>query len=87
MAAILAPPAFKEYAGRIRARNFDEVGFDLLSGLKDMQLMLQASIDTPVPLGYAGFIRDKFLIAIAHGMEGKDWSAITEVTRMNAGLE
>jgi 3-hydroxyisobutyrate dehydrogenase-like beta-hydroxyacid dehydrogenase len=87
MAAILAPPAFKEYANRIRAREFDQVGFDLLSGLKDVQLMLQASTDTRVPLSYASIIREKFLTAIAHGMEGKDWSAITEVTRMNAGLE
>ena len=87
MAAILAPPAFKEYASRIRARDFDQAGFDLLSGLKDVQLMLQASTDTRVPLSYASIIREKFLTAIAHGMEGKDWSAITEVTRMNAGLE
>jgi 3-hydroxyisobutyrate dehydrogenase-like beta-hydroxyacid dehydrogenase len=87
MAAILAPPAFKEYANRIRAREFDQVGFDLLSGLKDVQLMLQASTDTRVPLSYASIIREKFLTAIAHGMERKDWSAITEVTRMNAGLE
>jgi len=87
MTAIVAPPAFKEYADRIRARNFDEVGFDLLSGLKDVQLILQASTDTRVPLAYASIIREKFLAAIARGLEGKDWSVITEVTRINAGLE
>jgi len=87
MTAIVAPPAFKGYADRIRARNFDEVGFDLLSGFKDVQLILQASTDTRVPLAYASIIREKFLAAIAHGMEGKDWSVITEVTRINAGLE
>lgn len=63
------------------------MGFDLLSGLKDVQLMLQASTDTRVALSYASIIREKFLTAIAHGMGGKDWSAIYEVTRMNAGLE
>ena len=87
MTAIVAPPAFKGYADRIRARNFDEVGFDLLSGFKDVQLILQASTDTRVPLAYASIIREKFLAAIARGMEGKDWSVITEVTRINAGLE
>lgn len=86
MASMLAPPALKEYADRIRARDFDEVGFDLLSGLKDVQLMLQASTDTRVALPYASIIREKFLAAIARGMGGKDWSAICEVTRMNAGL-
>jgi len=87
MTAIVAPPAFKEYADRIRTRNFDQVGFDLLSGFKDVQLILQASTDTQVALSNASIIREKFLAAIAHGMGGKDWSAITEVTRMNAGLE
>jgi hypothetical protein len=49
--------------------------------------MLQASTDTRVALSYAAVIREKLLSAIAHGMGGKDWSAIYEVTRMNAGLE
>jgi 3-hydroxyisobutyrate dehydrogenase-like beta-hydroxyacid dehydrogenase len=87
MGAMFAPPALKEYAERIRTRNFDDVGFDLVSGLKDVQLMLQASTDTRVALPYAGVIREKFLAAIANGMGGKDWSAIYEVTRMNAGLD
>jgi 3-hydroxyisobutyrate dehydrogenase-like beta-hydroxyacid dehydrogenase len=84
---MVGPPALREYADRIRDRNFDDVGFDLLSGLKDVELMLQASTDTRVALSYASIIKEKFLAAIAHGMGGKDWSAIYELTRMNAGLE
>jgi 3-hydroxyisobutyrate dehydrogenase-like beta-hydroxyacid dehydrogenase len=87
MASMFAPPALKEYAERIRKRDFDNVGFDLVSGLKDVQLMLQASTDTRVALSYAGVVREKFLSAIARGMGGKDWSAIYEVTRLNAGLQ
>jgi 3-hydroxyisobutyrate dehydrogenase-like beta-hydroxyacid dehydrogenase len=87
MAPMLSHPALRQYAERIRARDFDDVGFDLLSGLKDVELMLQASTETRVALSYAGIIREKFLTAIAHGMGGRDWSAIYEVTRMNAGLE
>jgi 3-hydroxyisobutyrate dehydrogenase-like beta-hydroxyacid dehydrogenase len=87
MKGMLAPPPLKEYADRILTRDFDNVGFDLVSGLKDVQLMLQASTDTRVALSYAAVIREKLLSAIAHGMGGKDWSAIYEVTRMNAGLE
>jgi 3-hydroxyisobutyrate dehydrogenase-like beta-hydroxyacid dehydrogenase len=87
MASMLAPPALKEYAERIRKRDFDNVGFDLVSGLKDVQLMLQASTETRVALSYASVVREKFLAAIARGMGGKDWSAIYEVTRLNAGLE
>ena len=86
MAALFGNPALREYAGKIQARNFDEVGFDLHSGLKDVELMLQASTQTRVALSGANHIREKFLAAIANGMAAKDWSAICEITRMNAGL-
>ncbi len=87
MATMFPQPQLQEYAERIRTRDFDEVGFALAGGLKDVELMLQASTDTRVALPYASVIRDKYLTAIAHGMGDRDWSAIYEVTRMNAGLD
>jgi 3-hydroxyisobutyrate dehydrogenase-like beta-hydroxyacid dehydrogenase len=84
---IFGHPAIKQYMERIRTRTFDEAGFELISGFKDVQLMLQASTDARAPLNYGSTIREKFITAIAHGMEYRDWSAIYEVTRMNAGLE
>jgi 3-hydroxyisobutyrate dehydrogenase-like beta-hydroxyacid dehydrogenase len=87
MATMFGHPALQEYAVTIRTRKFGEVGFDLLSGLKDVQLMLQASTDTRVALSNANHIREKFLAAIANDMGTKDWSAIYEITRMNAGLK
>jgi 3-hydroxyisobutyrate dehydrogenase-like beta-hydroxyacid dehydrogenase len=84
---ILDHPVFKGYAKKIRTRDFDGAGFELISGFKDVQLMLQASTDTRAPLNYASIIREKFLTAIAHGMEYRDWSAIYEITRINAGLQ
>lgn len=87
MRTMFAPPPFHAYAERIRTRSFDDVGFDLLSGLKDVELILEAARDTRVALPYASIIRDKLLAAIAHGMGEKDWSAFYEVTRMNAGLD
>lgn len=87
LARMFNHPVLQEYATRTHTRNFDEVGFDLPSALKDVQLILQASTDTRVILPYASLIREKLLTAIANGMEGKDWSAIYEVARMNAGLK
>jgi 3-hydroxyisobutyrate dehydrogenase-like beta-hydroxyacid dehydrogenase len=87
MATMFGHPALQEYAVKIRTRKFGDVGFDLLSGLKDVQLMLQASTDTRVALSNANHIREKFLAAIANDMGTKDWSAIYEITRMNAGLK
>jgi 3-hydroxyisobutyrate dehydrogenase-like beta-hydroxyacid dehydrogenase len=87
MKTLFGHPALHAYAERIRTRNFDDVGFALTGGLKDVELMLQASSDTRVALPYASIVRDKLLAAIAHGMGEKDWSASYEITRMNAGLK
>lgn len=87
MATMFPQPQLQEYAERILARDFDEVGFDLVSGLKDVRLMLEASEEVAVPLSFAGVLREKFIAAIANGFQSKDWSAVTEVTRMSAGLQ
>ncbi len=87
LAGMLAPPGLKDYASRIRNREFEPAGFELVAGLKDVNLILQASTETRVALPYAGIVRDKLLEALAHGMAHKDWSAVYEITRLNAGLE
>jgi len=76
----------QEYAARMRERRFDDVGFDLLGGLKDVQLILEASTETRVPLPFANVVRDKALTAVAHGLGAKDVSVAYEMTRMSAGL-
>jgi 3-hydroxyisobutyrate dehydrogenase-like beta-hydroxyacid dehydrogenase len=80
-------PGLKQYAKRIRLRDFDNVGFDLLSAFKDVQLILQASSDVHVPLSYANNVRDKFIAAIANDLEKKDWISTYDITRMLAGLK
>lgn len=84
---ILAHPAIAEYTTRLRTRDFEPAAFTLSAGFKDVSLILQASTEVQAPLIYASAIREKFLTALASGMADKDWSAIYEVTRKNAGLE
>jgi 3-hydroxyisobutyrate dehydrogenase-like beta-hydroxyacid dehydrogenase len=84
---IFAYPGLKQYARRIRMRDFDNVGFDLLSAFKDVQLILQTSSDVHVPLSHANNIQDKYIAAIANDMGKKDWISIYEITRMLAGLK
>ena len=84
---IINHPAIEGYTKRIRTRNFDEAAFELITGFKDVSLILQASTDARAPLSYISIIREKFLAALAHGLETKDWSAIYDITRMNAGLK
>ena len=85
--SMFAHPGLQAYATRVRTRDFDDAGFDLVSGLKDVRLILDAAVDTRVALPYASIIQDKLLSALAHGMAHRDWSATYDITRMNAGLE
>ncbi len=84
---IFAYPGLKQYAKRIRTRDFDNVGFDLSSAFKDVQLILQTSSDVRVPLSHANDIKDKYIAAIANNMDKKDWISIYDITRMLAGLD
>lgn len=83
---MLAHPMMKEYNTRIRTRDFEPAGFALSTGFKDVELMQQASSEVRAPLPIVGIVREKFLTALANGMTDKDWSAIHEITRQNAGL-
>jgi 3-hydroxyisobutyrate dehydrogenase-like beta-hydroxyacid dehydrogenase len=78
-------PAASEYVDRISSRNFENAGFSLDGGLKDVTLILAAAAEVHTPLPYASLVRDKCLAAQARGMSHLDWSAITEISRQNAG--
>jgi 3-hydroxyisobutyrate dehydrogenase-like beta-hydroxyacid dehydrogenase len=47
MQTMFSHPGLQEYASRIHERRFDDVGSDLLTELKDVQLILEASTDAP----------------------------------------
>ena len=80
-------PGLKQYANRIRTRDFDNVGFDLSSAFKDTQLILQTSSDIYAPLSFADSVRNKFITSIANNLGKKDWISIYQITRMLAGLK
>ena len=80
-------PGLRNYAAVMRDRNFDEVGFELSTGFKDVQLMLEAATDARAPLPYAELIRSKMLTLLAHDLGDKDWAVIAEVARAAAGLD
>jgi len=80
-------PALKDYARRIRARDFEPAAFEITAGFKDMDFVVQASTEARVPMPFANVLRDRFLTAIANEMGAKDWSAISQVSRLTAGLK
>lgn len=83
---VFAHPAFQLYVDKINQRDFDDVNFDIKGGFKDLNLFQQAFANVGVVPEIANIIKDKFIIALAHHMEHKDWSAITEITRLQANL-
>lgn len=80
----LSPMA--EYIDRISDRNYEQPGFTLDAGLKDVRLILEAAGEVQVPLPFASIVRDKCLAAQANGFSQQDWCSFTEMARLNAGL-
>jgi 3-hydroxyisobutyrate dehydrogenase-like beta-hydroxyacid dehydrogenase len=80
-------PGLRNYAAAIRDRNFDDAGFELSTGFKDVQLMIDAATESKAPLPYAELIRSKMVTLLANGLEKKDWAVIAEVARAAAGLD
>ncbi len=87
MAALLKGflPPMEEYIDRIAQRKYDEPGFTLDAGFKDVRLMLDAAGEVQVPLPLASLIRDKCLAAQAHGLSQQDWCSFTEMARPHRG--
>ena len=83
---VLAHPGLKQYAGNILERNFPAGGFAMSGGLKDVKLMLDAAAQCGAPLQIGDIILKKMETAIAEGMGERDWAAIYEITRREAGL-
>jgi 3-hydroxyisobutyrate dehydrogenase-like beta-hydroxyacid dehydrogenase len=79
-------PVYKIYLGLIVAGNYDNVGFALPLGLKDIRLVMQAAESQSVPMPIASVIRDRFLTAIARGNANKDWSALGLIAMEDAGI-
>ena len=75
-------PPMAEY---LATRKYDQPGFTLEAGFKDVRLMLDAAGEVHVPLPVADIIRDKCLAALAYGFDDRDWCVFTEITRLNAG--
>jgi len=84
---LFAAPAYKVYGPAILRGAFDEAGFKLALGLKDVRLALAASEEAGAPLPFAGILRDNFVDAIGHGEAEKDWAAVSKVALRRAGLE
>jgi len=79
-------PIYKNYGSRIAAQKYDEVGFALPLGLKDIQLVQAASVAARVPMPFAAIVRDRLLATLAKGRGQLDWTAFALGVSDDAGL-
>jgi 3-hydroxyisobutyrate dehydrogenase-like beta-hydroxyacid dehydrogenase len=84
--SIFSHPAPKLYIDKIKARDFDNVNFDMRGGAKDVAIFQKAFASSGVSPELANVVSSRFIAALAQGMENKDWSGIYEVIRAESGL-
>ena len=83
---LFACPVYQGYGKAIAQMRHTPVGFSLPLGLKDMDLVLQASAEVRAPMPVAALLRDRFLSSIAKGRIELDWSGFALAARDDAGL-
>ncbi len=83
---IYGHPGFQAYIDKIKTRSFDKVNFDLRAGMKDVSIFQEAFEDVGVVPKLANLVKERYIVAKAKHLSEKDWSAIYEVVRDEAGL-
>lgn len=84
--SLFSAPVYKNYGAMIAADRFEPVGFKMPLGFKDNRLVLAAAEEASVPMPMASLVHDRFVAAMAQGLENADWSAIARIAYKNAGL-
>ncbi|MCL2075826.1 MAG: NAD(P)-dependent oxidoreductase [Betaproteobacteria bacterium] len=79
--SFFAHPATRDYVAKIGDRDFDNVGFTVSGGLKDVNLMIKSADEVKLKLSSAEALRAKLESATANGWQDKDWSCFTDVDR------
>jgi len=81
-------PALKMYANKLHEHSTTGTnGFALVTGLKDVNLMMDAASGCGVNFEVGSIIKRKMLKAIDMGLSEADWSSISQVTRRESGIE
>lgn len=78
---------YQNYGKMIAAGDVKSSGFDLVLGLKDVNLALQTGASSATPLPLASLMRDRFLASIAKGRGEMDWTAVSLDVAEQAGLK
>ncbi|MDR2406399.1 MAG: NAD(P)-dependent oxidoreductase [Deltaproteobacteria bacterium] len=86
-ATLFSAPAVKTYGELILKGDFDQAGFLLSLGAKDLNLVIDQSKSSKVPLPIAQIVENRFVRAKNRNWENKDWCVISELQREDSGLK
>jgi 3-hydroxyisobutyrate dehydrogenase-like beta-hydroxyacid dehydrogenase len=84
--SLFSAPVYKTYGAMLAIDKFEPVGFKMPLGFKDNRLVLEAAEEAAAPMPIASLLHDRFVAALAQGMENADWSAVARITYKSAGL-
>jgi len=84
--SLFPAPVYRSYGSMIASDRFEPAGFKLPLGMKDNRLLLAAAEEARVPMPMASLIRDRFVAALAQGLDEADWAAIARISYLGAGL-
>lgn len=79
-------PVFHSYTPMICKRNFEDGGFALDLGLKDMRLLGECADKAQVPMAFLSELHAKLITSMNLGREKCDWSVIALLMRELSGL-
>lgn len=79
-------PIFENYGRQLSQHGWDNVGFKLALGLKDVRLAQATAADVGARMRLGELLETRFSEAVAHGYGDKDWTAIALDVRKEAGL-
>ncbi|MDR1545766.1 MAG: NAD(P)-dependent oxidoreductase [Deltaproteobacteria bacterium] len=79
-------PAVKTYGRLMLEANFENAGFPVRLGLKDIGLVKAAARDSRAPMPLASLVEDRLLRLMARGWGELDWSSTGRLQREDAGL-
>ncbi len=85
-ATLFGCPLYESYGRQILDRSWQEPGFKLALGLKDVRLAGQAAGAAGARMRLAELLEERFAAAIEHGRGEMDWSSVAAEARLDAAL-
>ncbi len=83
---IFAAPIYQNYGKMIAEKRHTPAGFELVLGLKDINLVLDTAEQSKMPMPFASLLHDRFMASIAKGRGDIDWSGIALGVSEDAGM-